>query len=54
MENKPSKSAQERKEEGIIKAVIETIGDTIEAITEAIAEVCGSDQKDLHNRDNGI
>ena len=49
-----NKSDQERHDESIIDAVIDTIGDSIEAITNAIASVFKSDQDDLHDRDNGF
>ncbi len=44
----------ENPNEWIIDAIIDTIGDTIEEITNAIASVFGSDQDDLHDRDNGF
>ena len=44
----------ENPNEWIIEAIIDTIGDTIEEITNAIASVFGSDQDDLHDRDNGF
>jgi len=45
---------QERHDEGIIDALVEFAGDTIEAITNAIASVFGSDDDDLHDRENGF
>lgn len=43
---------QERHDESIIDAIMEFAGDTIEAITNAIAGVFGSNDDDLHDRDN--
>lgn len=45
---------QERHDESIIDAIMEFAGDTIEAITNAIAGVFGSNDDDLHDRDNGF
>jgi len=49
-----SKSSIERKDENVVKVVLESIGDTIEEITNKIACIFWTTDKELHDPKNWV